>query len=466
MQFKFALSYITIIAILLIILNFYPVILSRDLVFKEKQASMQNQVLIMSTSLSALDDLNVESTAQVMALLDVMNFSRVIVINREYKTLYDTSNGGANIGKSANNKELTGALAGKDCFRSVFSDNAFRSYASAPIIINNNIVGAVYVYEYDGEQAALIMGIRNNLLSISAVISVFSLLVAMMFSRIMSRRITSVLDAMKNVREGAYGYTLDVKGHDELSELGDEFNTLSERLQDTDKMRRQFVSDASHELKTPLASIRLLSDSIIQSPDMDRDTMLEFVDDIGREAERLNRITEKLLKLSRLDADKDININGTAVEVGTVIEKALGMLQPLAYNISVNLEYSKTGEHYVYATEDDIYQVIFNLAENAIKYNVQDGTVFISVCSVDKKVIIKIEDTGIGIPVGDLEHIFERFYRVDKARSRAGGGSGLGLSIVRDTVAIHNGSVSAAARDGGGSVFTVVFPEYTPKDSK
>ena len=142
------------------------------------------------------------------------------------------------------------------------------------------------------------------------------------------------------------------------------------------------------------------------------------------------------------------------------------MLQPLAYNISVNLEYSKTGEHYVYATEDDIYQVIFNLAENAIKYNVQDGTVFISVCSVDKKVIIKIEDTGIGIPVGDLEHIFERFYRVDKARSRAGGGSGLGLSIVRDTVAIHNGSVSAAARDGGGSVFTVVFPEYTPKDSK
>ena len=258
------------------------------------------------------------------------------------------------------------------------------------------------------------------------------------------------------MREGAYSHRAAVKGGDEIGQIAAEFNSLTDRLQTTEDARRRFVSDASHELKTPLAGIRLLTDSILQTGDMDPDTTREFVGDIGREAERLTRITENLLRLTRLDSGAVQPV--APVEVAPVLERVARMLAILAKEKGVTLTYEAEPNTVALATEDDVHQILYNLMDNGIKYSGTDGFVHAAARVDGDWVVLTVEDNGIGIPEDDLPHIFERFYRVDKMRSRAIGGTGLGLSIVKDTVESRGGQITAGARKGGGTVFTVRLP--------
>lgn len=232
---------------------------------------------------------------------------------------------------------------------------------------------------------------------------------------------------------------------------------MTQTLETTEQQRRRFVSDASHELKTPLAAIRLLADSIEQNEGMDEATMREFVSDIGTEADRLQRTTEKLLDLSR--RDDGASSPRVPVDLAEVARSTLRLLSPLAAKLGVSLRCEPEAGCIISAPEDDAYQIIFNLAENAVKYNVEGGSVDISVRREGGRVLLIVEDRGIGIPEADLPNIFSRFYRVDKARSREKGGSGLGLSIVHDAVSALGGSIEVEAREGGGTRFTVSFPE-------
>ena len=261
---------------------------------------------------------------------------------------------------------------------------------------------------------------------------------------------------MKKMRAGSYSHRAEVGGHDEIAELASEFNSLADRLQTTEDARRRFVSDASHELKTPLAGIRLLSDSILQTENMDAGTVREFVGDIGHEAERLTRITENLLRLTRLDSE--IAEKPVPTAITPVIERAVRMLRLVAEERKVALSYHIDREGVVLANEDDLHQIVYNLAENAIKYNRPEGYVRIELSGGETECVLTVTDNGIGIPEEDLPRIFDRFYRVDKMRSRAYGGTGLGLSIVSDTVRRCGGRIKAERREGGGSVFTVCLP--------
>jgi signal transduction histidine kinase len=263
------------------------------------------------------------------------------------------------------------------------------------------------------------------------------------------------LSAIITVREGNYDYVIDVQGKDELAQLGRELNIMAERLKTTDEMRRRFVSDASHELKTPLAAIKLLSDSIVQN-EMDATTVRDFVNDIGKEADRLVKITEDLLSISKLEGKKAEE--PYIVDMKDVVTNALQMLRLLAENSGVSISHELDESCFVLATEDDLHQIVFNLIENAIKYNNLGGSVRVRLAKTEKFVLFITEDTGVGIPEEDLPFIFDRFYRVDKARSREAGGSGLGLSIVMEAVTRHGGTVEAMARDEGGSRFIVRFP--------
>ena len=249
-----------------------------------------------------------------------------------------------------------------------------------------------------------------------------------------------------------------------MAQLAEEFNHLTDRLQTTEEVRRRFVSDASHELKTPLASIRLLADSIMQTDQMDEEMVREFVGDIGSEADRLTRITEHLLSLTRLDS---LPVGDTGpVDVSWVTGRAVNMLGPVADAEGVNIEAHLKEDCFIRCTEDDLYQICFNLIENAIKYNFPGGKVSVSVRAEADQILLEVKDTGVGIPEEDIPKIFNRFYRVDKARSRAAGGTGLGLSIVRDTVRRHGGWVTARRRNSGGSAFTAGFPRISPEDGE
>ena len=332
-----------------------------------------------------------------------------------------------------------------------------------PVVNQGSTTGAVYLYEYDTERARIILDIQREIRVMSIAIVLAALVMTAVFSDLLLRRMRELVRSIRIVAGGDYSHRLVVRGQDELTELGNEFNLLTERLDETERQRRRFVSDASHELKTPLASIRLLSDSIVQNENMDMDTVREFVTDIGNEAERLQRTTEKLLDLSRLD--DGVQVVPEPVDVKQVSVDALVMLRPLAEEKQVKIRCELEDGCVVMATTDDMFHIIFNLMENAIKYNVPNGSVRLLLKGDENSIYLTVEDTGIGIPEEDRLNIFSRFYRVDKARSREAGGSGLGLSIVHDAVLAHGGTIAVGQNKPQGSRFIVSFPRPTSEET-
>lgn len=456
-QAKYALTYLLVVAAILIVMNTYPVLMAENMVFTSKESTLKRQALTIGSTLAVTETLTREGVEQTMALLEEAQGTRVLVTDASARILYDSSTQDNRVGGCALMGEVAAALRGRDASRSEYREGAIRTRAAVPIMYHGMTLGAVYLYEHDTEQADVLRSILSNLRYISIVICVVALVLVVLLSKTLSRNTVRLLSAIRHVREGEYNHRVESLGRDEMAQLADEFNQLTDRLQTTEEARRRFVSDASHELKTPLASIRLLTDSILQNDCVDMETAREFVADIGEEAERLTRISEHLLALTRLDAGA-----GRApepVELGVVADKVARLLGPVANTAQVEVRCAIEPACALMATEDDIYQVAFNLIENAIKYNRPGGTVDVTVCRRGDRVALIVCDTGVGIPEEDRPKIFDRFYRVDKARSRAAGGTGLGLSIARDTARIHGGDITVGANPAGrGTRFEVEFP--------
>ena len=447
-QLKFALTYIIIIAAVLILLNTYPVLVSQDLVFRSKTSLLQSQASVIADTIARTESLTSEAVRDYVEPLGYTGQFRVLVTDEFGLILYDSDELRFTEGRYAMLSEVVTALKGYDVATCSYQDGAFHSRAAVPVIYRDMTIGCVYLYERDADQGGLLTDIQNNLRSISLVICVVVLIMSVVFSKALTRRIGDLLRAIRIVREGEYSHRVSIRGGDELSQLAGEFNQLTDRLQTTEEVRRRFVSDASHELKTPLASIRLLTDSILQTDGMDPDTVKDFVSDIGEEADRLTRISEKLLTLTRMDSA--VPVERLPVDVAAVVEKVEHMLLPLAQERDITVEADLQSGCVVKATEDDLYQIAFNLMENAVKYNVSGGRVMVGLRSMGDLVLLTVEDTGVGIPDEDLPKIFDRFYRVDKARSRQSGGTGLGLSIAKEIVDRHEGALELVDRNGPG----------------
>ena len=470
LQVKYAMSYLVIFAVVLVLLNTYPVVASQELLVNSKRDSLKNQAAVMGSALMELETLSADQVSRVMTMLDSMGFDRILVTDPSGLILYDSTQKQKDEEEEqpqeeryayALFQEVVSALWGNDVFYSRYEDSKLISTAAAPIMYRGVIIGAIYILEVDEAQGTLLLNLQQNLRIISLVIAAVTLVMSTFFSRMLTARMAALLRAIRIVGEGEYGHRLQPVGRDELAQLAEEFNHLTDRLQTTEEVRRRFVSDASHELKTPLASIRLLSDSILQTDQMDPEMVRDFVSDIGKEAERLTRITEHLLALTRLDS---LPAGQTEpVDLGKVTERVAAMLAPVADAAGVSIEQNLKPGCFVLGTEDEMYQICHNLVENAIKYNFSGGKVFVEVYPDADQILLEVGDTGIGIPDEDLPKVFNRFYRVDKARSRAAGGTGLGLSIVRDTVRRYGGWVTARPRHPEGSIFTVGFPRCDPE---
>ena len=460
-NFQFFFFLAVLLLTLLLLLNILPHTSARDAVYQEKENSMESQATTLSSALASLDKPDQESISEVLRFLDIQGYDRITITDDTGAVLYDTQ-GTKHLPPEAAD-DLQTALGSKTVFRSVLEKDAFSSSYAIPVCSQRTVTGAVYLHETDTERGKIINDLKVQIRTISLIIAFAALLLSAVYSSVVLQRIHALANAMRTVAAGDYKQRLTISGSDELSELAKEFNTLTERLDDTERQRRRFVSDASHELKTPLASIRLLSDSIVQNENIDPETVREFVTDIGNEAERLQRTTEKLLDLSRLD--DDIQIVPEPVDVKQVAVDAMVLLRPLADEHKVHIRCDLADGCVVMATVDDMFHIIFNLMENAIKYNVPDGSVNLILRSSDTAVQFTVEDTGIGIPEEESYNIFSRFYRVDKARSREAGGSGLGLSIVHDAVKTHGGTIAVGQNKPQGSRFIVTFPRPTSEET-
>ena len=451
-----AFFYVLVSALLLVFLNVYSATTTRDLIYGSKEASLKDKAQLIVSSFSGMDALNSDNTAQVISVLGDLNVARVVITDGEGLALYDSLTRRSAIGQYVLLREVAEALRGQDVIYSEYRDGQLISHAAMPIMPYDGPIGCVYIADLDPDQGAIIKALETNIVRISFAVEILLLVSSVVFAMTSSAKMRQIFASMQKAREGEYSHKLQVHGSDEYAVLGREFNKLTDRLQASEQAQRQFVSDASHELKTPLASIKLLSDSILQN-DMDAETMREFVSDIGSEADRLTRLAQDLLSISKAEV---VRHDHEVVDLSQTISKVFKMLVALADTRGIRLTCNMDKGCTVMTLEDDMYQIIFNLVENAIKYNFDEGHVHVSLRKQDDDVVVIVEDTGIGIPEDAAAHIFERFYRVDKARSREAGGSGLGLSIVKDLVVRNYGQISVAPREGGGSRFTVNFPRF------
>ena len=448
-------TYVVITFVVLLILNLYCFNISQSLFNQSKESAMTEKCQLAADEIATLEVLNPAGVSGIVSQMESLKSSRLVVTDQIGAVLYDS--GGSRIGSYMLLPEIITATKGNDVFSSDYYDGSIESRVATPIISYGTVVGCIYMTEHDTTQGALIKSLQTTVFRITLFLEIVVTLYSIAFAARFSRRLRQIMTSMRIIQEGNYSHKVDIGGNDELTILGNEFNDLTERLQTSEQKRSRFVSDASHELKTPLASIKLLSDSILQY-DMDLETVREFVGDIGDEAERLNRMTAKLLSLTK--SEGRTNEESEIIRMAPTIRRVARMLHQNAIQAGISFHLELEEDSPVLILEDDLYQIVFNLMENGIKYNVSGGSLTVRLRREEDNAILEVSDTGMGIPEDALGHIFERFYRVDKARSRASGGSGLGLSIVRTIAQRNRGEITVSSVLGKGTTFTVTFPAF------
>ena len=455
-QRRYAAVYILLTFFVLLFLNVYCSQTSQQLFYRSKHTAMLDKVLLVSSAVGEQEILSADTARSAVDSLDNLKAARLLITDDAGRVVYDTA---ADPVSYCLLPEVVQALRGNDVITIDYHDGVMLSHAAAPILSRNTLTGCVYLLDYDSDQGQLIHSLQSNILRITVFLNLAVILFTVFSSGAFTRRLRRIMTSMRIIREGDYSHKVSLGGNDELTALGREFNDLTEKLQESEAQRRQFVSDASHELKTPLASIKLLSDSILQN-DMDVETVREFVADIGDEADRLTRMSEKLLSLTRFHPDEGSDCEITYFR--PTIERVMRMLSTTADMAYVTLSADIREDASILILEDDLYQIIFNLAENGIKYNVPDGSLTVGLRREGDNAVLTISDTGMGIPAESLGKIFDRFYRVDKARSRQTGGSGLGLAIVKEMVERNRGTITVTSSDTPptGTTFTLTFPVF------
>lgn len=455
MQFRYAMTYVAITFIVLLVLNIYCSMTCQQQFYESKKATMIEKCLLAADEIATLDVLNTTTVSNILSQMDSLKTTRLIVTDQTGNAIYDSRSN--SVGNYILFPEILTAMEGNDVFSWNYHDGAMSSSAATPIMYYGTIVGCVYMTDYDTTQGALIKSMQSNILRITFLLELIVILFSLAFAKTFSHRLNRIMASMKVIQTGDYSHRVNMGGNDELTILGNEFNYLTERLQTSEQKRSRFVSDASHELKTPLASIKLLSDSILQY-DMDLETVREFVGDIGDEAERLNRMTAKLLSLTK--AEGIPNEENEIIYMAPTVQRVARMLRANAIQSKITFHLELDDDSPILILEDDLYQIIFNLMENGIKYNIPGGSLTVRLTREEDNALLTVSDTGMGIPEDAIDHVFERFYRVDKARARATGGSGLGLAIVSTIVRRNRGEIQVSSIVGQGSTFTVTFPVF------
>lgn len=262
---------------------------------------------------------------------------------------------------------------------------------------------------------------------------------------------------LNQVADGALDTDICVNTYQETRKISQAVSMTMTKLKEVDQSRQEFVSNVSHELKTPITSIRVLADSLIGMGDVPTELYREFMEDISDEIDRESKIIDDLLALVKMDKS-EAELNITQSNINALVEQILKRLRPIANRSKVEVIFESIREVTADVDEVKLSLAITNLVENAIKYNKEDGWVRVTLDADHKFFYIKVADSGIGIPEEVHGRIFERFYRVDKARSRETGGSGLGLAITRSVVLMHKGAIKVSSKEGEGSVFTLRVP--------
>ena len=345
-----------------------------------------------------------------------------------------------------------------------FSDvDAMTGVFATAIYGDSSLIGAVIYISQVQEIYENLHEIQLKIMTWLIVVAVAVIVMSMFVIRTITRPVGELREGIAKMTGGDFSARVNVRGHNEFAELAAAFNSMSERLELLDKSRNQFVSNASHELKTPLSTMKILIETILYQDPFDPGMSKEFLSDVNKEIDRLSRIVSDLLTLVNIDSG-GMKLNSADLDIHELLLEQVKRLAPLARENGIELDCSAKEALEVTGDAVKLQQVIYNVIDNAIKDTPRGGEVHASLARVGKRAVIRVTDTGIGIPADDLPHVFDRFYRVDKARSRATGGTGLGLSIVKQIVQMHGGAISASSEEEKGTTFVIELPLAQKKD--
>lgn len=419
---------------------------------------LQNRANILGNMLQKTGYLNMAEAPEIdteVARIAEIYRGKILIINNNLNIVNDSY--GLETGKYLVSKEVI------QCFNGTISKNHDKESKyiriTYPITDNStkDIIGVIVMNTSTKDVQIILDSLEQRAVLFLVTLSVIILVFAIYFSGKLIKPLTSVVNSIDRLTEGYMDEKLSIKGYYEVEKISDSFNHMVSRLQKLENSRQEFVSNVSHELKTPITSIKVLADSLIMQEDAPVELYREFLTDITDEIERENKIINDLLSLVKLDkAAGDMNI--TAININELLEQILKRLRPIAKKRNIEMIFESFRPVIAEVDEVKLSLAITNLIENAIKYNVEDGWVRVSLNADHKYFFIKVSDSGIGIPEEAQDFIFERFYRVDKARSRESGGTGLGLAITKNVIQMHRGAIKVYSKEGEGTTFNVRIP--------
>ena len=425
-----------------------------------RTAEIQEQCTILSNHLAMSNYLenpfSEEVDAELSMLSNIYN-GRALVIDEEYKIVKDTF--GSDEGKTIIAPDVVTCFKGNST--SYYDDEARYLDITTPIVEvqgEESIVRGVILVSVSTEIIYETMDVMRQ--KADMIIWTLWLVIISVGTFVVSRMMEPfkrIAKGMGDITEGYDESNLHVVTYTETEDISEAFNKMIGRMKILDDSRQEFVSNVSHELKTPLTSMKVLADSLLMQEDVPAELYKEFMEDITEEIERENKIINDLLSLVKMDK-KSSDVNIKSENINELVERILKRLRPIAALQNVEVVFESFRPITAEVDEVKFTLAITNLVENAIKYNKEEGSVQVSLNADHKYFYVKVADTGIGIPQEDLDHVFERFYRVDKSHSREIGGTGLGLAIARNAIIMHRGAVKVHSEEGVGTVFTVRIP--------
>ncbi|MCP1102284.1 sensor histidine kinase [Aequitasia blattaphilus] len=465
-NFKYFRSMRVLLIVLLIIAGILPAVIMKEVITRSyetravnvKTAEIQNQCNILCDQIAESNYLS-EQTSEVLAaeitqLSNIYN-GRIMVIDNDYKIVEDTYE--FDEGKTIISHDVV------TCFKGKGTTNYDRRNkyieVTSPVLDENKemVMGVMLVSVSTNSIADTISLLENTANVVMIIIAVFVVLFAFIVGTRMVKPLNRITSSIEAVTEGYDEDYLHENAYLETRVISDSFNKMLGRMKTLDDTRKEFVSNVSHELKTPLTSMKVLADSLLTQEDVPNELYKEFMEDLSKEIERENDIINDLLSLVKMDkTNPDLNMN--LENINEMIEQILKRLRPVATLRNIELVFESLRPVTAAVDKVKLSLAISNLVENAIKYNNENGWVHVRLNADHKWFTLEVADSGIGIPEDSIGNIFERFYRVDKSHSREIGGTGLGLAITRSAVLLHRGSIKVFSEPEKGTTFSLRIP--------
>ena len=469
LQWRFIIAYLLIIIVAFGVVAASVIQLVGEYLFTQRKREEVRAATETATQVvSPLRNYDIDRMNQIVCDAGSALDARVLLLDENGTVLADSED--ALNGRRLSLKQVANVLAGASSDYAYYRSEALnaclhsdRDYGAVTGICVTRVISGgslsgmvVYVSGaqdiYD-DLVGVMRRVGITLLAVFIVVGVLSVLIGRMFTH----PVRDLSEGIQRMTKSDFKAHVRVRGKNEFSELAGAFNTMCQRMETLDRSRNQFVSNASHELKTPLSTMKILLQTLLYQEVYDPAISREFLTDIDKEIDRLSAVISDLLTLVSVDSG-ELKLKTAPLSLRDLINDNVRRLAPLARERGIELQFTGRENVEIVGDHMKLTQVFYNLIDNAIKYTPRGGRVHVELSKQGKTAVVRVADNGIGIPEEDRLHIFDRFYRVDKARSRETGGTGLGLSIVKQIVLLHDGNISVSSRENEGSTFTVELP--------